>query len=183
MLVFQGVGHSSKYVAHPKIGMEPEALGPGSLRSVRRSVQRLQKGLRRAWSPLGGRLSPQCPAQCPETAEVPAARVVELGARDYWCQWHAGINLRFFFQRLMISRSELSGRYLFHRMTLHFASPAVPYSSTVHSSGAPRPSPSIPRQQRCLQGGRLRPAMVGRKRQLVLGAGVCGRWVHTEGEV
>ena len=31
---------------------------PGSLRSVRRSVQRLQKGLRRAWSPLGARLSP-----------------------------------------------------------------------------------------------------------------------------
>ena len=29
--------------------------GPGSLRSVRRSVQRLQKGLRRAWSPLGAR--------------------------------------------------------------------------------------------------------------------------------
>ena len=42
--------------------------GPGSLRSV----QRLQKGLRRAWSPLGARLSPQCP----ETADVPAARVV-----------------------------------------------------------------------------------------------------------
>ena len=61
-----------------------------------RSVQRLQKGLRRAWSPLG-RLSPQCPLQkglrrawsplglggsvsrdcrrpqCPETAEGPAA--------------------------------------------------------------------------------------------------------------
>ena len=33
--------------------------GPGSLRSGRRSVQRLQKGLRRAWSPLGARLSPQ----------------------------------------------------------------------------------------------------------------------------
>ena len=53
--------------------------GPGSLRSGRRSVQRLQKGLRRAWSPLGARLSPQCPAQCPETAEGPAARVVAAG--------------------------------------------------------------------------------------------------------
>ena len=53
--------------------------GPGSLRSVRRSVQRLQKGLRRAWSPLGARLSPQCPAQCPETAEGAAARVVAAG--------------------------------------------------------------------------------------------------------
>ena len=39
-----------------------------------RSVQRLQKGLRRAWSPLG-RLSPQCP----ETAEEPVARVVAAG--------------------------------------------------------------------------------------------------------
>ena len=39
-----------------------------------RSVQRLQKGLRRAWSPLG-RLCPQCP----ETAEGPAARVVAAG--------------------------------------------------------------------------------------------------------
>ena len=39
-----------------------------------RSVQRLQKGLRRAWSPLG-RLSPQCP----ETAEGPVARVVAAG--------------------------------------------------------------------------------------------------------
>ena len=66
-------------------------------RSVQRlqracSVQRLQKGLRRAWSPLG-RLSPQCPEalrrawsplgrlspQCPETAEGPAARVVAAG--------------------------------------------------------------------------------------------------------
>ena len=49
--------------------------GPGSLRSVRRSVQRLQKGLRRAWSPLGARLSPQCP----ETAEGSPARVVAAG--------------------------------------------------------------------------------------------------------
>ena len=49
--------------------------GPGSLRSV----QRLQKGLRRAWSPLGARLSPQCPAQCSETAEGAAARVVAAG--------------------------------------------------------------------------------------------------------
>ena len=39
-----------------------------------RSVQRLQKGLRRVWSPLG-RLSPQCP----ETAEGPAARVFAAG--------------------------------------------------------------------------------------------------------
>ena len=39
-----------------------------------RSVQRLQKGPWRAWSPLG-RLSPQCP----ETAEGPAARVVAAG--------------------------------------------------------------------------------------------------------
>ena len=37
--------------------------GPGSLRSGRRSLQRLQKGL------LGARLSPQWPAQSPETAE------------------------------------------------------------------------------------------------------------------
>ena len=43
--------------------------GPGSLRSVRRSVQRLQKCLRRAWSPLGARLSS-------ETAEGPPARLV-----------------------------------------------------------------------------------------------------------
>ena len=49
--------------------------GPGSLRSV----QRLQKGLRRAWSPLGARLSPQCPAQCSDTAEGAAARVVAAG--------------------------------------------------------------------------------------------------------
>ena len=39
-----------------------------------RSVQRLQKGLRRARSPLG-RFSPQCP----ETAEGPAARLVAAG--------------------------------------------------------------------------------------------------------
>ena len=45
--------------------------GPGSLCSV----QRLQKGLRRAWSPLGARLS----LQCPETAEGAAARVVAAG--------------------------------------------------------------------------------------------------------
>ena len=77
--------------------------GPGSLRSV----ERLQKGLRRAWSLLGvrlspqwpaagagsrdcrracgargrrwARLSPQCPAQCSETAEGPPARVVAAG--------------------------------------------------------------------------------------------------------
>ena len=35
--------------------------------------------LRRAWSPLGARLSPQCPAQCSETAEGAAARVVAAG--------------------------------------------------------------------------------------------------------
>ena len=66
--------------------------GPGSLRngrrslqrlqkgrSGRRSLQRLQKGLRRALSPLGARLSPQWPAQSPETAEGAAARVVAAG--------------------------------------------------------------------------------------------------------
>ena len=70
------------------------------IRSGRRSLQRLQKGLRRAlsplgarfppqWpaqkglrralSPLGARLSPQWPAQSPETAEGAAARVVAAG--------------------------------------------------------------------------------------------------------
>ena len=54
--------------------------GPGSLRSGRCSLQRLQKGLRRVLSPLGARLSPQWPAQSPETAEGAAARVVAAGA-------------------------------------------------------------------------------------------------------
>ena len=38
--------------------------GPGSLRSGQRSVQRLQKGLRRAWSLLGAWLS------CPHTSSL-----------------------------------------------------------------------------------------------------------------
>ena len=46
--------------------------GPGSLRSGRRSLQS-------ALSPLGARLSLQWPAQCPETAEGAAARVVAAG--------------------------------------------------------------------------------------------------------
>ena len=49
------------------------------IRSGRRSLQRLQKGLRRALSPLGARLSPQWPVQSPETAEGAAARVVAAG--------------------------------------------------------------------------------------------------------
>ena len=53
--------------------------GPGSLRSGRRRLQRLQKGLRRALSLLGARLSPQWPAQSPETAEGAVARVVAAG--------------------------------------------------------------------------------------------------------
>ena len=56
--------------------------GPGSLHSGRRSLQRLQKGLRRALSPLGARLSPQWPAQSPETAEGAAAGVVAAGGPD-----------------------------------------------------------------------------------------------------
>ena len=49
------------------------------IRSGRRSLQRLQKGLRRALSPLGARVSPQWPVQSPETAEGAAARVVAAG--------------------------------------------------------------------------------------------------------
>ena len=76
------------------------AAGPLALCSGRRSTQSLQKGLRRAWSPLGpslfavagavprasrrdcgarGRRWAPCSPQCLETAEGPAARVVAAG--------------------------------------------------------------------------------------------------------
>ena len=60
----------------PETAEGPAAQKAAVSRDCRRacSVQRLQKGLRRAWSPLG-RLSPQCP----ETADGSAARVVAAG--------------------------------------------------------------------------------------------------------
>ena len=51
--------------------------GPGSLRSVRRSVQRLQKGLRRAWSPLGA------PAVLCVTAIVICKAMVVTGCESH----------------------------------------------------------------------------------------------------
>ena len=60
------------------------AAGPLALCSGRRSTQSLQKGLRRAWSPLAPR-SLQWQAQYPEPPEGTAARVVAAGLPAVLC--------------------------------------------------------------------------------------------------